>query len=75
MTMDETAGAGVPGGGGRVAAARAYHEVVMNPEDRRRVAEGRRVTVKLHVEEAGEVRGEVAVQKQAPAGQPEAHKH
>ena len=53
----------------------AYHVMLMQPKDRSLLVDGKRFPLTLHFEKAGDVTVEVAVQKQAPANQPQAHEH
>ncbi|MNO68814.1 hypothetical protein D3C76_596560 [compost metagenome] len=49
--------------------------MLMQPKDRSLLSDGKRFPLTLHFEKAGDITVEVAVQKQAPADQPQAHEH
>ena len=49
--------------------------VVVPAKDRSLLSDGKRFPLTLHFEKAGDVTVEVAVQKEAPSGQPQAHEH
>ncbi|MGE8372868.1 MAG: copper chaperone PCu(A)C, partial [Pseudomonas putida] len=53
----------------------AYHVMLMQPKDRSLLTDGKRFPLTLHFEKAGDVTVEVAVQKEAPSGTPQAHEH
>ena len=65
----------VPAGKDLTFAPSAYHVMLMQPKDRSLLTDGKRFPLTLHFEKAGNITVEVAVQKQAPADQPQAHEH
>jgi len=65
----------VPAGKDLTFAPGAYHVMLMQPKDRSLLSDGKRFPLTLHFEKAGDITVEVAVQKQAPADQPQAHEH
>ncbi|MGJ7515763.1 copper chaperone PCu(A)C [Pseudomonas baetica] len=74
MKMEHVPSVEVPAGGEVTFAPMAYHVMLLNPNDRNLLSDGKRFPITLHFEKAGDVTVEVAVQKQAPEdGQKHAH--
>ena len=75
MKMQQVAKVAVPAGGEVTFAPMGYHVMLMELKDRSLLSDGKRFPLTLHFEKAGDITVEVAVQKQAPADQPQAHEH
>lgn len=75
MKMQQVQSVAVPAGKDLVFAPSAYHVMLMQPKDRSLLTDGKRFPLTLHFEKAGDLTVDVAVQKQAPADQPQAHEH
>ena len=75
MKMQQVPSVVVPAGKDLTFAPGAYHVMLMQPKDRSLLSDGKRFPLTLHFEKAGDITVEVAVQKQAPADQPQAHEH
>jgi copper(I)-binding protein len=74
MKMQHVPSVEIPAGGEVTFAPMAYHVMLLNLKDRRLLTDGKRFPMTLHFEKAGDVKVDVAVQKQAPDGMP-AHAH
>ncbi|MFZ5937792.1 copper resistance protein CopZ [Pseudomonas putida] len=75
MKMQQVQSVTVPAGKDLVFAPSAYHVMLMQPKDRSLLTDGKRFPLTLHFEKAGDITVDVAVQKQAPEDQPQAHEH
>lgn len=75
MKMQQVPNMVVPAGKEVTFAPSAYHVMLMQPKDRSLLTDGKRFPLTLHFEKAGDVTVEVAVQKEAPSGTPQAHEH
>ncbi|WDY57459.1 copper chaperone PCu(A)C [Pseudomonas sp. PSKL.D1] len=75
MKMQQVNSVAVPAGKDLTFAPSAYHVMLMQPKDRSLLADGKRFPLTLHFEKAGDITVEVAVQKQPPTDQPQAHEH
>lgn len=74
MKMQHVPSVEIPAGGTITFAPMAYHVMLLNLKDRSLLVDGKRFALTLHFEKAGDVKVEVAVQKQAPDGM-QAHVH
>jgi copper(I)-binding protein len=74
MKMQHVPSVEIPAGGEVTFAPMAYHVMLLNLKDRSLLVDGKRFALTLHFEKAGDVKVEVAVQKQAPDGM-QAHVH
>ena len=74
MRMQQVPNVVVPAGGKEVFSPSAYHVMIMQPNDRSLLTDGKRFPLTLHFEKAGDITVEVAVQKQPPEGSDE-HQH
>ena len=74
MKMQHVPSVEIPAGGEVTFAPMAYHVMLLNLKDRSLLTDGKRFPMTLHFEKAGDVKVDVAVQKQAPDGMP-AHAH
>jgi copper(I)-binding protein len=74
MKMQHVPSVEIPAGGEVTFAPMAYHVMLLNLQDRSLLTDGKRFAMTLHFEKAGDVKVEVAVQKQAPDGM-QAHVH
>ncbi|WP_175653994.1 copper chaperone PCu(A)C [Pseudomonas sp. Marseille-P9899] len=74
MRMQQVPNVVVPAGGKVVFSPSAYHVMIMQPNDRSLLTDGKRFPLTLHFEKAGDITVEVAVQKQPPEGSDE-HQH
>jgi copper(I)-binding protein len=68
MKMQHVPNVEIPAGGEVTFAPMAYHVMLLNLKDRSLLSDGKRFPLTLHFEKAGDVKVEVAVQKQAPEG-------
>ncbi|MNR56043.1 hypothetical protein D3C85_1765370 [compost metagenome] len=75
MKMQQVPSVVVPAGKDLTFAPSAYHVMLMQPKDRSLLSDGKRFPLTLHFEKAGDITVDVAVQKQAPTDQPQAHEH
>ncbi|MGE8068275.1 copper chaperone PCu(A)C [Pseudomonas sp. NPDC089569] len=66
MKMEHVPSVEIPAGGEVTFAPMAYHVMLLNLKDRSLLSDGKRFPMTLHFEKAGDVKVEVAVQKQAP---------
>lgn len=74
MKMQHVPSVEIPAGGEVTFAPMAYHVMLLNLKDRSLLTDGKRFPMTLHFEKAGDVKVDVAVQKQAPDGM-QAHAH
>jgi copper(I)-binding protein len=74
MKMQHVPSVKIPAGGEVTFAPMAYHVMLLNLKDRSLLTDGKRFPMTLHFEKAGDVKVDVAVQKQAPDGM-QAHAH
>jgi hypothetical protein len=74
MKMQHVPSVEIPAGGTVTFAPMAYHVMLFNLKDRSLLVDGKRFAMTLHFEKAGDVKVEVAVQKQAPDSM-QAHVH
>ncbi|MBV6826145.1 copper chaperone PCu(A)C [Pseudomonas sp. PD9R] len=74
MKMQHVPSVEIPAGGEITFAPMAYHVMLLNLKDRSLLVDGKRFPMTLHFEKAGDVKVEVAVQKQAP-DDTQAHVH
>ena len=74
MKMQHVPSVEIPAGGEVTFAPMAYHVMLLNLKDRSLLTDGKRFPMTLHFEKAGDVKVDVAVQKQAPDGM-SAHAH
>lgn len=74
MKMQHVSNVEIPAGGEITFAPMAYHVMLLNLKDRSLLSDGKRFPMTLHFEKAGDVKVEVAVQKQAPDDM-QAHMH
>jgi copper(I)-binding protein len=74
MKMQQVPSVAIPAGQDLVFAPSAYHVMLMQPNDRSLLSDGKRFPLTLHFEKAGDITVQVAVQKQPPTDQPE-HQH
>lgn len=74
MQMQRVDSVAVPADKDVAFAPSAYHVMILQPQDRSLLTDGKRFPLTLHFERAGDVTVQVAVQQQAPAGQSD-HQH
>ncbi|VVP95574.1 hypothetical protein PS918_03652 [Pseudomonas fluorescens] len=68
MKMQHVPSVEIPAGGEVTFAPMAYHVMLLNLKDRSLLSDGKRFPMTMHFEKSGDVKVEVAVQKQAPEG-------